>query len=127
MTQSFVQGDDIDIIQPAYDRSGTLIDLSDIQAATFKMKKKGAYDGTAYCSKTLGAGILVVADPDSETATSALQVSLTPADTGNEALPPGKYYAEFQITDSAGKKRTLRGYDRGDIMEITVDPDLDEA
>lgn len=113
MTISIVQGDTASIVIPVYDADGTAVDLTGIQAATFKVKASIA-DDTAVITKTLGAGV-------TKTDTSELTVSLSYTDT---AIAAGSYIGEIQITDAAGNISTVR--DRAlQPFKIKILADLD--
>lgn len=122
MKIKIIQGDDKNIIQTIKNEDESLVDLSSISAATFKVKN--THEGDEYVSLTLGAGVTVVADPKTATASAALQATLTATHTGNDNMLPGNYIFEFQFTDSTGKIRTPRGFN-GEIGELEILADLD--
>ena len=102
-----MQGDDVSLKFTIKDKSETIVDLTGILAASFKIFDN--FKDSAILEKTLGAGITNAAPT-----TGVLTVTLTDSDTGAESLLAGEHYFELKFTDAAGLIKTMRGFD-GDL------------
>lgn len=110
-----VQGDDVNLIITVKDKTGTVINLTGITAATFTAKQAGA--SSASVTKTLGSGVGVTSAVG-----GILTISLTDTDTA--AMAAGKHFFEIQITDSSGAISTVRDFDDY-AGELVILADLD--
>lgn len=117
LAAKIVQGDDVSLVFNVKDKDDVAIDLTGVLALTFKAKL--TITGTAYISKSLGAGVEIT-----DATAGEITVTLTNDDTSDSNLPADNYLYELQITGLAGNISTLRDFD-DNLGCLTVLADLD--
>lgn len=96
-----ISGDDETLSVTITEPNGTATNLTGLLAMKFMIKAKPTdLDINALVSKDLGTGVTVSAPATAGLATIAI-------DAANTAALAGAYHWEIQLTNSAGKKRTV--------------------